>query len=223
MDIKVYLGEQQEIKVKRKLHIGGKEKAEGWEILNANPGQYVDHICNANDLSQFSDETFSEVYASHIVEHLDYKNELASTLKEWFRVLEPGGKIYISVPDLDVLAQLIISKDKLSVDERFFVMRMLFGGHIDEYDYHVVGLNEDFLTEFLTKAGYVKIVKTDGFGLFNDTSNMKFKGIAISLNVTAEKPKPSSKKTIKESNVKKVGRNELCFCGSGKKYKKCHG
>ena len=22
---------------------------------------------------------------------------------------------------------------------------------------------------------------------------------------------------------KKIGRNDLCFCGSGKKYKKCHG
>jgi preprotein translocase subunit SecA len=25
------------------------------------------------------------------------------------------------------------------------------------------------------------------------------------------------------SEVEKVGRNELCPCGSGKKYKKCHG
>jgi preprotein translocase subunit SecA len=26
-----------------------------------------------------------------------------------------------------------------------------------------------------------------------------------------------------EVKVPKVGRNELCPCGSGKKYKKCHG
>jgi len=26
-----------------------------------------------------------------------------------------------------------------------------------------------------------------------------------------------------EANVPKVGRNERCPCGSGKKYKKCHG
>ncbi len=174
--------------MERRLHIGGKQQADGWEILNATPGQHVDHACNANNLSQFDDGIFSEIYASHIVEHLDYKVELVSTLKEWCRVMKPGGKIYISVPDLDILSALILSKDKLTVDERFFVMRMMFGGHIDKYDYHTVGLNEDFLVAFLKGAGYINIVKVESFGLFNDTSNMKYKGVAISLNLTAEKP-----------------------------------
>jgi predicted SAM-dependent methyltransferase len=174
--------------MKRRLHIGGKQQADGWEILNANPGELVDHVCNANELSQFEDGVFFEIYASHIVEHLDYKVELATTLKEWWRVMEPGGKIYVSVPDLDILSALILSKDKLTIDERFFVMRMMFGGHIDKYDYHMVGLNEDFLVAFLKGAGYENIQKVEGFGLFNDTSNMKYKGVAISLNLTAEKP-----------------------------------
>lgn len=207
----------------RKLHIGGWEKADGWEILNANPAPNVDHVCNANNLSQFSDDTFSEMYASHVVEHLDYKNELEAALKEWLRVMEPGGKIYISVPDLDVLARLIISKDKLTLDERFHVMRMLFGGHVDKYDYHVVGLNEDFLTAFLKRAGYVNILKVENFGIFNDTSSMIFKDVAISLNLVAEKSDCSHSDENTKSTVKKVGRNEPCPCGSGKKFKKCHG
>ena len=49
----------------RKLHIGGKIKKEGWEILNALPNPDVDHVCNANDLSKFDDNTFTEIYASH--------------------------------------------------------------------------------------------------------------------------------------------------------------
>jgi predicted SAM-dependent methyltransferase len=207
----------------RKLHIGGCEKAEGWEILNANPAPNVDHVGNANDLSKFPNCTFSEMYASHIVEHLDYKDELEPTLKEWLRVMKPGGKIYISVPDLDVLAGLIISKDNLTLDERFHVMRMLFGGHVDKYDYHVVGLNEAFLTKFLERAGYVNIKKVDNFGLFNDTSSMVFKDVAISLNLVAEKSISDFPASNTKPTVKKVGRNDLCPCGSGKKYKKCHG
>jgi len=209
--------------MKRKLHIGGQQRADGWEVLNANPAPYVDHVCNATDLSRFADGTFSEVYASHVVEHFDYKNELTATLKEWWRVMEPGGKIYVSVPDLDVLANLILKKDKYTVDERFFVMRMIFGGHVDQYDYHVVGLNEEFLAIFLKTAGYKNIKRVAGFGLFNDTSNMMFKGVAISLNIVAEKPGVP----IPDANInpppKKVGRNELCPCGSGKKFKQCHG
>ena len=110
---------------------------------------------------------------------------------EWNRVLVPGGKLYIGVPDLDVLAKLIIDKVKLTVEERFFVMRMIFGGHVDQHDYHVVGLNKDFLTKYLKASGYVNIQKVQGFGLFNDTSASLFKGVPISLNMIAEKPKIS--------------------------------
>jgi predicted SAM-dependent methyltransferase len=192
----------------RRLHIGGKTKSDGWEVLNVNPAPYVDHVCNANDLSRFTDNTFAEIYASHIVEHLDYMSkqkgiparkgssafgqpapsELENTLMEWNRVLVPGGKLFIGVPDLDVLAKFILEKNKLTVEERFFVMRMIFGGHVDQYDYHVVGLNQDFLTVYLNASGYVNIKKVPGFGLFNDTSSALFKGVAISLNMIAEKP-----------------------------------
>lgn len=200
----------------RRLHIGGTIRSDGWEILNANPAPYVDHVCNANDLSRFSDNTFVEIYASHVVEHLDFINELKDTLAEWNRVLVPGGKIYISVPDLDVLAGLILEKNKLTVEERFTVMRMIFGGHVDKYDYHVVGLNEEFLAEFLKISGYVNLKKVQEFGLFDDTSSWLFNGVAISLNIIAEKPKLSELNNA-------LGRNQLCSCGSGKKFKHCHG
>ena len=172
----------------RKLHIGGTAKVAGWEVLNAVPGDHVDHLGNAKDLSQFTENTFSAVYASHVLEHFDYKEEFLSVLKEWKRVMIPGGKIYISVPDMDILAQLFLMKDKLTGEERFFVMRMMFGGHVDEYDYHLVGLNEEFLCSYLHNAGFTNTRRVKKLGLFNDTSNMLFKGIAISLNVIAEKP-----------------------------------
>lgn len=172
----------------RRLHIGGKHRAEGWEVLNANPAPYVDHVGNANDLSVFPDDTFSAIYASHVVEHFDYAGELAATLKEWRRVLQPGGKIYISVPDMDVLAALFLAKDRLTASERFFVMRMMFGGHMDRYDHHSVGLNEEFLASFLRNAGYTHLVRVASLGIFKDTSEMLFKGVAISLNMVAEKP-----------------------------------
>ena len=171
----------------RKLHIGGKIRVPDWEILNANSAEYVDHLCNANDLSQFEDSIFAEIYASHVVEHFDYNGELQNALEEWNRVLKPGGKLYISVPDLDILARLILEKEYLTEEERFAVMRMMFGGHVNKYDYHSVGLNEEFLTGFLLYTGYVNIRKVENFDLFKDTSCMVFKDIPISLNMISEK------------------------------------
>jgi len=192
--------------------------AEGWEILNALELPIADHIGNANDLSRFADNTFAAIYASHIVEHLDYKDELLTALREWNRVLQPGGIIYISVPDLDVLAELILARDELTPEERFFVMRMMFGGHVDQYDYHVVGLNDVFLGSFLHQAGFNAIGRVEEFGLFDDTSSMRFKGRLISLNMIAKK---SSATVSIDSDA--TGRNDLCPCGSGRKFKHCHG
>jgi predicted SAM-dependent methyltransferase len=170
----------------RRLHIGGETRHDGWEVLNINPAPHVDHVFDASDLSAFSDNTFTEIYASHVVEHFDYIDVLPATLQEWLRVLKPGGRVLISVPDMDVLCWLFLSK-LINMNDRFRLMRTMFGGHTDKHDYHVVGLNLDFLTYFLGQAGYVKIRRVNDFGLFEDTSSQRFIDIPISLNVIAEK------------------------------------
>ncbi len=50
-----------------------------------------------------------------------------------------------------------------------------------------------------------------------------FGGEGIFINSTIEDVKRKSRVTAYRSNQKKVGRNERCPCGSGKKYKECHG
>lgn len=172
----------------RKLHIGGKLRLDGWEVLNALPGDYVDHVGDARDLSQFADNTFDEIYASHVVEHFDYMGELERTLREWHRVLIPSGRIGISVPDLDILATLFLRKDETTFEERFMIMRMMFGGHVDQYDHHKVGLSQELLTGFMMLTGFVGMARVSSFGICNDSSNAVFKGQPISLNMIATKP-----------------------------------
>src|SRR5687768_4465951 len=76
-----------------KLHIGGREKREGWLILDALPGPAVDHVGSCTDLSFLPDQSCSEVYASHVLEHLGYDSELPKTLMGIHRVLKPGGRL----------------------------------------------------------------------------------------------------------------------------------
>lgn len=173
--------------VERKLHIGGKEIKEGWELLNAMDIEGVDHLMNATDLSKFEDNTFSAIYASHVVEHFDFAGELFQTMEEWNRVLKPSGTLYVSVPDIDILCAMIIDKKQLDTNTRWSIMQMMFGGHLDEYDYHKVGLNLEFLGSILTQTGYENIVRVPSFGLFQDTSEFEFCGVPISLNLTATK------------------------------------
>ncbi len=66
-------------------------------------------------------------------------------------------------------------------------MRMIFGGHVDQYDYHLVGLNEEFLIQYLRAAGFTNIRRVEELGLFDDTSTVTLRGVPISLNMTAVK------------------------------------
>jgi predicted SAM-dependent methyltransferase len=171
----------------RRLHIGGVVRAEGWEVLNALPGPCVDHVGNAADLKRFPDATFAALYSSHVLEHLDYTGEIQAGLHEWHRVLTPGGRLYVSVPDLAVLAKLILA-EVLTAEQRFAVVRMILGGHVDAHDYHKTAFDFDLLAAFLREAGFVDIERVAEFGLFDDTSRLVYAGVPISLNVIARRP-----------------------------------
>ena len=171
----------------RRLHIGGQLRHPDWEVFNIQPGPHVDHVGDAKDLSLFEDETFDELYASHVVEHFDYNGPLLEAFKEWYRILKPEGKLYISVPNMDVLCQLFRKRKELELKDRFQVMRMMFGGHIDQYDYHYVGLDFDILTAFLGQAKFKRVKHVEDLGVFQDTSTLRLKGVPISLNIIAFK------------------------------------
>jgi predicted SAM-dependent methyltransferase len=170
----------------RRLQIGGKYPKEGWEVLDAIPAPHVDHVGDASDLAAFPDDTFAEVYASHVLEHFDYKDEMIEVLREWRRVLKPGGTLYVSVPDLERLCRLYLQPG-LKPAERYRVMRTMFGGHLDDYDYHMAGIDESYLGYCIQTAGFTEIRRVESFGLFQDDSEGELFGMRISLNMVAIK------------------------------------
>lgn len=169
-----------------RLHIGGEIAHPEWKIFNIQPGPQVDYAGHCADLSRFTDGSVSEIYASHVLEHLRFKDELPAALREFYRVLQPGAMLRVSVPDLHTLCQLFLDPE-LSTLQRFQVMQMMFGGQTNDADTHYVGLDETFLGGYLSDAGFTGITRVDAFNLFDDTSAMQYK-LPISLNMTARKP-----------------------------------
>jgi len=51
---------------------------------------------DARNLHWFKDDVFDYVYSSHLLEDFD---DTESVLKEWVRVVKPGGKIILFLPD----------------------------------------------------------------------------------------------------------------------------
>lgn len=166
-----------------KLHIGGREVKEGWKLLNAQDGPGVDFVGDIRDLSQFPAQSCSMIYGSHILEHIN-QQDMVDTLQGIRRLLKPGGELCISVPDLDTLCRLFVHPD-LNYEGKFHVMRMMFGGQVDPWDFHYIGLNFDILCNYLSAAGFTQCKRVNEFGLFNDTSSFAPYGDPISLNVIA--------------------------------------
>jgi predicted SAM-dependent methyltransferase len=171
-----------------KLHIGGQEAHPDWKIVDIEERPEVDFVGDAADLSQFADESVDMIYASHVLEHFFYAldNELIRTLKEWHRVLKPGGKLLISVPDLRTLCWLFLNPNLVPL-ERHHLMRIIFGGQTNQYDVHKVGFDIDILSLYLSEAGFESYEQVSEFGLFNDCSSLRLLDTLISLNVVANK------------------------------------
>jgi predicted SAM-dependent methyltransferase len=75
----------------------GSRKLQGWISLDKDPGADLCHDL-ANPLP-FEDNTVDELYASHVLEHFSYPHPMCGLLAECRRVLKPGGRLRVSVPN----------------------------------------------------------------------------------------------------------------------------
>jgi len=91
-----------------KLHIGcGKHTLAGWLNTDSylqDPSLPV-YLLDASKRFPFADGTFAYVFSEHMIEHVSYPAG-RHMLSECLRVLEPGGVLRVSTPDLDFLLDL---------------------------------------------------------------------------------------------------------------------
>jgi len=168
-----------------RLHVGGKQVREGWKIFDIEPRDEVDYVGDVRDLSAFAEASCAEVYASHVLEHLP-PQDILPVLNGLHRILVPGGTLYISVPDIDILCWLFTSP-AFSKPEKFQIMQMIFGGQGTPHDKHCIGLNFDFLIDYLTDVGFSSVEHVEAFGLFDDASEALVADHRISLNLVVTK------------------------------------
>lgn len=132
--------------IKIDIGAGGREEP-GWISWDIKQQRH------ASDMSELADATVSEIRACHVLEHVPMAATLP-TLVEWFRVLKPGGRLYVAVPDFPMIADLMLGGSQDSNLERY-----IMGGQTDEDDFHYAIFSSHKLGCMMLSAGFERTRK----------------------------------------------------------------
>jgi predicted SAM-dependent methyltransferase len=170
----------------RYLHIGCGDVIlpPPFENLDGRSLDGVDYVEPVFPLS-FDNDVFDLVYSSHVLEHFN-RNKTLEVLKEWVRVIKPGGILRISVPSFENIIEIY----KLS-GEIEYVTGPLMGGQTYETNFHYNVFDKKYLKTLMENSGLVAIHTWDyrrtSHSKHFDFSQATTWEIPISLNLEGRK------------------------------------
>lgn len=171
-----------------RLNLGGAGEGfidshvQGFTTVDLRDVPETDIICDVSKLDVFEDRCAEYLYASNVLEHFPHA-QTVDVLKEWRRVLQPGGKLFISVPDFDAAVKLY---QKCGYTE--WINFHLFGDQKHALNYHYTCFTFASLAKLVIDAGFsdVKRLVHLPFGAKDGSENVNnLTGEMISLNVEA--------------------------------------
>lgn len=131
---------------------------EGYINIDLHPEEYPlikDKILPADVRNMpFKDNTVDEVYASHIIEHFNYKDAILCLI-EWCRILKTGGQLTVIVPDFNTLAHKWI--DEYSMHNRLQINAAIYGSQRGVEQYHKSAWDGQILYSVLQETGFSDI------------------------------------------------------------------
>jgi predicted SAM-dependent methyltransferase len=155
------------------------------DALSDAPG--VDLVADISQALPLDDGSAELVYASHVLEHFPQADTLR-LLREWRRILQPGGELWIAVPDLELIARMLIERKGWFTPPNQPWLGAIYGGQKDDYDFHKTGFTDVWLAGLLTEAGFTDVRRVDRFeGIGRDDTSfspLPF-GANLSLNMIA--------------------------------------
>ena len=94
-----------------RLNIGcGEHLRPGWVNIDLDPRAEL--RLDIRRPLPFPEGSCAEIYSEHVLEHLAYPGEVEQVLRDWWRVLVPGGVLSVGVPDSEYpLANYVHKRD----------------------------------------------------------------------------------------------------------------
>ncbi len=157
-----------------RLHIGaGEHRLADWINIDVHPAQLAMNVLRG---LPFAGASVRVVFLSHLLEHLYFPRDVRALFAELRRVLEPGGRLRIVVPDIEQCIEAYTGRDA-----QFFASRretwpwwpenptrledfLAYAGAGPEPTYlfesHKYGYDFETLSKALAESGFAKIEKS---------------------------------------------------------------
>lgn len=94
------------------------------------------------------DASVDGIFSSNALEHVK-QSDVVPTLKEWHRLLVPGGKLQLIIPDLVWAMNWWLDHQ----DDLGWSMAIIFGHQSHEGEYHKTGFTPEIITRYLYETG----------------------------------------------------------------------
>ena len=181
-----------------KLHLGcGKRFLAGFVHVDLADFPHIDHRHDVRRLPMVKDGAAEPIYACHVLEYFD-RVEVKPVLREWHRVLKPGGVLRVAVPDFSALIEVYRECLDLSlIHGPLYGRNVIFSEEGERTIHHRTAYDFQALEAVLVSAGFRDPRRYDWrttpHGDIDDFSQAyiphldKEHGRLISLNVEATK------------------------------------
>lgn len=176
-----------------KLHLGsGRQLREGWVNIDLLPE--ADLQLDLREALPFDNNSCLFIYAEHFFEHLDYPKATGHLLTESLRVLAPGGKLSLGVPDTEWPLMAYAGQDTAVPDYFSFVKQNFhpkycktklqhLNYHFRQGEEHKYAWDFETLKLHLEEQGFERIERRS----FNPSTDLDFRATGT-LYVDAFKP-----------------------------------
>lgn len=139
-----------------KLHLGcGKRYIPNFVHIDIVNFEHIDYLSNIDDLSMFKDDSVDLIYNCHVLEHF-HRMKVSNVLKEWYRVLKPGGVLRIAVPDFEAICEAYLETRDMSI-----AIGPIMGRQDFLYNIHYNIFDFKSLETLLSEVGFKTTTKYD--------------------------------------------------------------
>lgn len=147
------------------LNLGcGYDHREGYLNVDFLERHQPDLLADVRELSMLPPEHYESILAIDVLEHLP-RSDTDRCLAEWHRLLAPGGRLQLQVPDVRACGRQLLDTDSAGDHER--IIHQLWGTQAYSGDFHLAGFTDVLLIDVLAQAGFrvVDLWAKDGWML----------------------------------------------------------